>query len=165
MPSLTFMGITMPDADYVLVPVGRDGKYFAAVDVADWELVRWRRWSLQMSGECVYATTSTYKGSTSLHRFLMSESSADVIDHRDGCGLNCRRYNLREASYEQNGMNRAGSHDGVGVMGVTWIELRRLYKVTVGDELVGYYRDREEAVQARFKAAAVRYGEFARVQE
>ena len=163
MPSLTFMGITMPDADYVLVPVGRDGKYFAAVDVADWELVRWRRWSLQMSGECVYATTSTYKGSTSLHRFLMNDSSADVIDHRDGCGLNCRRYNLREASYEQNGMNRAGSHDGVGVMGVTWVELWWLYKVTVGDELVGYYRDRKEAVQARFKAAAEKYGEYARL--
>lgn len=162
-----FMGITMPDTAYVLVPVGRKGHY-AAVDEADWESVRWRRWTLQRTdGGNLYAATTLYRGSVGMHRYLMDcHDPALVIDHRDGVGLNNRRYNLREATYRQNGMNRCGSSESAsGVMGVTWVELRRLWRVSVGDETIGYFRDKGEAIQARFAAAAEKYGEFARLTE
>lgn len=168
MASLTFMGITMPDTAYRLVPVGTCTSHFAAVDEADWERVRWRKWSLQRTeGGNLYAATTLYKGRVGMHRFIMEcEDPALVIDHRDGVGLNNRRYNLRPATYGENAMNRAGSSESAsGVMGVSWVELRRLWKVTVGKDVVGYFRDRDEAVTARFKAAAEKYGEFARLTE
>ena len=157
----------MPDPDYRLVPVGRKG-HQAAVDEADWDRVRWRHWSLQRTeGGNLYAATTLYRGTVGMHRFLVGcEDPALVVDHRDGVGLNNRRYNLREADYEQNGMNRAGSSESAsGVMGVSWVELRRLWKVTIRGEVVGYYRDRDDAVAARFKAASEKYGEFARLTE
>jgi hypothetical protein len=161
MPSLLFMGITMPDANYVLVPVGRKGDV-AAVDEADWERVRWRRWSPQKTGDCLYAATGLYRGTTSMHRFLV-DTDAPVIDHIDGCGLNNRRYNLRPATYAENNRNRCGAHTSCGVMGVTWVELRRLWKVSLDGEVIGHYRLRDDAVEARFKAAKAKYGEFARL--
>jgi hypothetical protein len=149
------MWIIMPDTNYVLVPVGRKG-HVAAVDEADWERVRWRRWSLQKTpGGNLYAATSLYRGSVGMHRFLMEcDDPALVVDHRDGCGLNNRRYNLREATHAQNVMNRE--------VGVSWVELRRLWRVTVGDD-VTYYRDREAADTALSLKARAKYGEFSRL--
>jgi hypothetical protein len=148
------MGITMPDTNYVLVPVGRKGEV-AAVDEADWERVRWRRWTLQKTpGGNLYAATTLYRGSVGMHRYIMEcDDPALVIDHRDGFGLNNRRYNLREATYAQNVMNRA--------VGVSWVELRRLWRVTVGKD-VSYYRDRVAADAALSQKAKEKYGEFAR---
>ena len=153
----------MPDTAYVLVPVGRKG-LFAAVDEADWEKVRWRRWYPQKNGECIYAQTALYRGSTSMHRYLV-ETTAPVIDHRDGCGLNNRQYNLRPATWSENNRNRCGAHTSIsGVQGVAWVELRRLWKVSIEGDTVGYFRDKDEAIQARFKVAAEKYGEFARLR-
>ena len=165
MASITFMGLIMPDTNYVLVPVGRKGHH-AAVDEVDWERVRWRRWTLQKTpGGNLYAATTLYKGSVGMHRFVMEcDDPALVVDHRDGCGLNNRRYNLREATYAQNNMNRCGSSESAsGVVGGSWVDMRRLWKVSIGDEVVGYYRDKDEAIRARSVAASAKYGEFARL--
>jgi len=164
-PSLTFMSITMPDTNYVLVPVG---EYFAAVDEADWEMVRWRRWSPRRErGGNVYAQTGVYGGTIGMHRFLVGcKDPRLVVDHIDGVGLNCRRYNLREATYRQNMQNRSGRKGNVsGVIGVCWVELRRMYVVTVAGKTVGWFRDRDEAIQARAAAALAEWGEFSRLTD
>ena len=166
MASLTFMGFTMPDADYCLVPVGRYG-HFAAVDTADWESVRWRTWSLQRTpGGNLYAFTSMYKGCVTMHRFIVGcDDPALVVDHKNGCGLLNRRYNLREATRRQNAINRGGAHNSVsGVVGVRKLKLSNLWMMTCGDDEPQYFLTMEEAIEARFKAAAAKYGEFARVQ-
>jgi hypothetical protein len=168
MMSLEFMGIVMPDPHYRLVPVGKQPGYCAAVDLEDWERVRWRKWSLEKTqGGNLYAVTSVYRGSVGLHRFIVGcKDSALVVDHRDGVGLNCRRYNLREATYEQNAMNRGGAHNSAsGVMGISWIELRRLWKVTVDGEVVGYFRELRDAIVAQNERLVEKYGEYARLTD
>jgi hypothetical protein len=168
MSNLEFMGIVMPDPHYRLVPVGRGTGLFAAVDEADWERVRWRYWKEQRTqGGNIYAVTSLYRGTVGLHRFIMGcTDTALVVDHRDGVGLNCRRYNLREATYEQNAMNRGGAHTSAsGIMGISWVELRRLWRVTVDGEVVGYFRGLREAIIAQNARLVERYGEYARLTD
>lgn len=166
MLSLEFMGKAMPDPHYRLVPVGRGTGLFAAVDEADWELVRWRNWREQMTdGGNIYAVTTVYSGTVGMHRFLLKCTDTNlVVDHRDGLGLNNRRYNLRSATYKQNGMNRGGAHTSAsGIMGISWVELRRLWKVTVDGDVVGHYRLLRDAIVAQNERLVERYGEYARL--
>jgi hypothetical protein len=168
MAELIFMGVTMPDPHYRLLPVGKQPGHFAAVDECDWERVRWRKWSLETTqGGNLYAVTAVYRGSVGLHRFILEcKDSALVVDHRDGVGLNCRRYNLREASYEQNAMNRGGAYTSAsGIMGISWVELRRLWKVTVDGEVVGHYKSLRDAVVAQNSRLSATYGRFARLTD
>ena len=43
---------------------------------------------------------------TPLHRFVLDAGPGDLIDHKNGNGLDCRRENLREATTAQNAQNQ-----------------------------------------------------------
>ena len=59
-----------------------------------------------------------------LHRDIMNTS--DVVDHKDGNTLNCRKYNLRCCTQSQNAKNmRISTTNTSGVKGVCWINLGR----------------------------------------
>jgi hypothetical protein len=93
-------GIVMPDAAYRLIRVGsglaRHGRRMAIVDESDYRELAWRNWSLKRGeGGNFYATTSCRGESVEMHRMILGVTDPLVIvDHRDGFGLNNRRYNL-----------------------------------------------------------------------
>ena len=84
------------------------------------------------------------------------------IDHRDGNGLNNRITNLREATVQQNGMNRKlDSRNSCGVTGVRWCKNSKKWnaRITFNKQLIqlGYFLSFEDAVKVR-KEAEKKYG-------
>lgn len=83
-----------------LVPLTR-GK-FAVIDEADVPLVAGRLWFF-VDG---YARTMIDGVQVGMHRHLTGAPKGRKVDHRDGCGLNNRRGNLRETDHSGNMRNR-----------------------------------------------------------
>lgn len=100
---------------------------WAVVDDVDYQyLVRWhwnvlwsasgkpylrRTHTIYKSGVCVKDLT-VYLHVAVMQRVgtMPATRAHKLIDHRDGDSLNCRRSNLRWATYVMNGKNRNGSH-------------------------------------------------------
>lgn len=149
--------------------------YVAIVDDEDYERVGGRVWKALVNKESrtVYAVHwESAMGRTVavlLHRFLMGAPIGVEVDHRDGNGLNCRRYNLRLATDAQNKHNRGiGSANTSGYKGVSrrsdcdkWraqIMVNRKY-IHLGNF------DTPQAAAEAYAVAALKYhGEFAKVK-
>lgn len=106
-----------------------------------------------------------------LHRFLMP--GVMEIDHKDGNGLNCQRWNLRDVTRAQNMANAAKRLSNGGVplsslwKGVSWREDRgkwRAYIFVGGRQRnLGHFAEEIEAAQAYDAAARETFGSFARL--
>lgn len=53
-----------------------------------------------------------------LHRLLMGAVDGEIVDHRDGDGLNCTRENLRVGTMSENNANRSTTEAGSGFRNV-----------------------------------------------
>jgi hypothetical protein len=89
------------------------------------------------------------------------------VDHRDGDGLNNRRSNIRLATPSQN-MSNHGPHkqNTSGYKGVTWNKARSKWVAQISFNRrnigLGYFTEKEKAIEAYRNAASVLHGEFAR---
>ncbi|NIA67604.1 hypothetical protein HBA54_03275 [Pelagibius litoralis] len=147
---------------YFKIPIG-EGKH-ALVDACDYELASEYSWHL--GGTDRKYVAGTVNGSTGyLHRVVMGAGPDDIVDHRDGNPLNCRRDNLRMATHSQNGANRSFHRNQNGYRGVAHYPKRNKYQGRIRHE-GGIYRGpyRDSAVQAATDYDALArglFGEFA----
>lgn len=131
----------------------------ALIDARDAELVAPYRWRLATVKSKHHYVRATVDGvSTLLHRFLMKPSAAEVVDHKNGNGLDCRRENMRVTTPAMNARNVVrGAWPGVHRVKTGWIVRFR------GDgklHYFGHFKDENEA-KAVAKAAALQvHGEF-----
>lgn len=136
--------------------------YSTLVDDEDFESLSKHRWHAIEKDTGVYAANEK---KTYMHRFLLSVSDSKVrVDHRDGNGLNNRRYNLRIATHAQNGRNQKKHKDNQsGYKGVNWESKAWRARIVVNRKSIhlGRYTNALEAAKA-YDVAAVKYhGEFA----
>jgi DNA invertase Pin-like site-specific DNA recombinase len=143
--------------------------YEAVIDAADLPLVGGYNWYAETTayGDLVYARRAwgrgADKGSETLHRALMKPPADMVVDHRDGDGLNCRRYNMRVCTHTQNLQNsrtRVNPHGkGVHPRGDRFIAV-----ITINGKItkLGKFKTAAEAKAAYDAAALEHFGEFAR---
>lgn len=100
-----------------------------------------------------------------LHQAIYGEAVGD-IDHADGDTLNCRRYNLRDAS---RSMNNANATKRVGTTsrfkGVHFHSPAKKWNCQVKKKNYGLYAEETDAGQAYNFVADLEYGEFARFNE
>ena len=148
------------------------GKYgcgrVALVDDEDYELVSRYRWYAIISGDLIYACTSslpsTYPGRSHI-RMHMLLTGWDETDHENGNGLDNQRSNLRPCTRPQNLWNKGPRSDNTtGFKGVTreahgW---RAVIKANGVRRHLGYFSTPELAARAYDAAAAEMHGEFAR---
>jgi hypothetical protein len=148
-----------------LIPLS-SGKY-AQVDDADFAyLSRWK-WSFSRNTSTDYASRNSEGHSVLMHRFILRAKKGQLVDHRDGDGLNNRRANLRLCTRSQNGMNRRMRSDNrTGFKGVRFKADRRLkwiayIKIHGKERRLGSFTSPELAAEAYDKAAEELFGTFA----
>lgn len=91
--------------------------------------------------------------------YMTGEEPKDIIDHKDGNGLNNKWENLREANKRQNAANsKVKSTSKLGVRGIS--KNREGYLVRI---CLGTYETLEEAIKVYNEAMFYHHGEFAKL--
>jgi len=148
--------------------------YRAIVDDEDFEWLnqwKWHTTTQTKPGEPYYARRTVQTGpgkskSVLMHREILGLTrTVQHTDHRDGNGLNNRRYNLREATNQQNQFNQRRAIRGTSKFkGVCWRKLNRKWRAQIKDSprhiTLGYFSDEKEAAQVYDQAALKLFGEF-----
>jgi hypothetical protein len=148
----------------VAIPLG--GGVYAVVDAADADVVTQLNWHAMKRAHTQYAVhrePGTHKAIL-MHRLLMSAVRDELIDHRDGNGLNNRRANLRPATTKQNARN--GKAKGkVPYRGVRAVRKAFAAAIWPDDQNVNLgttFATAEEASAVYNAAAMLLFGSFAR---
>lgn len=120
-----------------------------------------------VGGKGAYAATRINGKRTLMHRYLLSVKQGEIIDHKDGNGLNNTRGNLRICSETQNHQNakkRCGCSSQY--KGVSWHkgESKWHARITVNGNRIslGYFIHEHLAAEAYNWAAIKYFGEFAK---
>ena len=153
------------------IPLSRGN--VAIIDDEDLELVSRYKWHAVTppSAQTPYATTHVpgdHDKAILLHRLILGVPPDVHVDHRDGDGLNCRRYNLRAATRAQNAANRRRNRKSVsGFKGVTFHKGVRKWRVRIRKDgklfHLGFFTKAEDGAR-RYDEEAVRlFGEWARL--
>lgn len=107
-----------------------------------------------------------------LHRHLMKAAEGQTVDHKNLDKGDCRKDNLRLASYSQNNVNKVktskettskykGVYKYVGRPAPWWAHIKFNNK----RKSLGYFRTELEAAKAYNKAAKELHGEFASLND
>lgn len=150
--------------------------YIAQIDDSDYEaVIAAGPWFAELvrKGEIVYASrnykvASGKRGLIRMHRFLTNASPNDLVDHRDGNGLNNQRFNLRLCNKTQNQGNRRKTYVkncSSKFKGVFWDKSRNKWLAIIGiggkQKNLGRYFCEEDAARAYDSAAKDYFKEFA----
>lgn len=144
------------------------GRHEVLVDDGDYQEISKHKWCLYPKGITFYAITKVNRIVTRMHRMIIAAKPGQLIDHKDGNGLNNTRNNIRIATFSQNAMNRKkriGSSSQF--KGVFKIRSKFQSRITVNykDKSLGYFSLELDAAKAYNEAAIKYHGEFARLND
>ncbi len=156
--------VPMPD-QCIKLPL--PGGYITIIDSEDEPLVRSYPWYVCRGPSGIIYVASKRRGESPvlMHRLIMGAREDDLVDHRDGNGLNNRRGNLRLCSPTQNAANRRLSTANTsGFKGVSKTKngrYRAVIRLNRRQVHLGYFIDAESAATAYDEAARSAFGDFA----
>lgn len=136
------------------------------IDAVDFGWLSAWKWSYSPLG---YAVRRVGKEMVYLHREVARAKPGELVDHKDGNGLDCRRSNLRIVTKSQNMMNRhAPSTNTSGYKGVSWHKGagKWMVYISAGGKRIylGLFEELQRAVAVWNEAAELRHGEHAKLQ-
>lgn len=150
-----------------IIPLSKGRVVFVDEDMFD--MASRHRWHCAVARlpngvEKYYARRSAGPGKKMiyLHRWIMSAPDGIHVDHIDGDGLNCCRYNLRFATPRQNMFNRRASNS-TGYKGVSRHGPSYRFQISIDGKRTpfGGYLTAKDAALAFDQMAREVYGEFA----
>lgn len=155
------------DGGVVRIPLSAGAH--ALVDLADYPLVAGRKWHRHSKG---YAGHSfrTPRGRSffvSMHQLLVPAGPGQLVDHRNGNGLDNRRANLRLTDRAGNSRNitRSKNQKAGGFKGVSWNRRAKKWEAGINvakkRRYLGVFSDPADAARAYDAAALQHFGEFA----
>lgn len=154
-----FSHIVPPEGSKV-VPLTQ-GQY-ALVDEEDYERVMQHNWCT-VKGDSTYYAENIVLGR--MHRFIMGVTDKDIfLDHKNNCGLDNRKTNLRKATKQQNSFNvkkRKGLNRYKGVTAIPRGKFKARITLCYHNYHIGYFDTEEEAARAYDMKAKELFGEFA----
>jgi hypothetical protein len=138
------------------------------VDIDKLFIINNYKWYLNTTG---YVCSTLNNKTIILSRLLLSLMDNDelVADHINGDTLDNRMSNLRAVTRQQNAMNhKKHKTNTVGVSGVYWEKQQKKWRVRIVANNkrfhIGYYKNLEEAIEARLEAEKKYYGEYRRIK-
>lgn len=150
----------------------------ALVDDEDYRRISCRNWYAVRNEYGYYAagTTPMVKGMRKgllMHRIVMCAKKGQMVDHRDGDGLNNQRYNLRFCTNSQNQQNqKISTHPSKlsKYKGVTWHRGGHKWQAVIRgkdkkDYYLGSFVDEDDAAKAYNEKARELFNEFARLND
>jgi hypothetical protein len=142
------------------VKVPLTGGLFATIDAADLPLVSRFSWHARPRRDRrgYYAVNSA---GTRMHRLLVGAWGREIVDHRDGDGLNNTRRNIRKGTQSQNCVNRQrtpGPHlRGARPKKGLW---QAYIKYQGKQKSLGYFATEDDAHAAYLAAAVELHGDW-----
>jgi len=151
--------------------------FYALVDGDDYERSSKWKWCAQKGYNTFYAVRqpSKQRGKRRLimmHREVLGLSKGIYTDHRNGCGLDNRKVNLRSATLQQNQFNRQSYKGTSRYKGVYWrkgqtYKVKQYFgkwraKIKHNGRFIwlGDYDNETEAAKAYDREAIELFGEF-----
>ena len=138
------------------------------IDKEDYDKVKNYRWK-KYQENYAYArkTFNKKKTITYLHRLVIDAKEGFDVDHINGNPLDNRKCNLRVVTHQQNCFNRKpNSRNKTGTSGVYWNNRRGEWASCIGIDkkrkFLGYFKNLEDAINARKDAEIKYYGEYRR---
>lgn len=140
------------------------------IDPEDRQLVEAYRWNVckfnrTRNRQLFYVTGYVEGKNKAIHRIIMGDPPGMQVDHRDANGLNCRRYNLRVCTLQQNRMNDQNRRlSPTGKRGVYETCLGKFaVQITLSGKsrYFGIWPDLETASRVRDEIVLKHRGEFA----
>ena len=135
----------------------------ALIDDEDFEWLNQWKWTANKMRNKWYATRRTESREyIYMHRLILGITDPNIRgDHKDGDGLNNRRYNLRISTPAQNASNRGKNvNNKTGYKGVRY-QADGYYIAEINKKYLGCFHSPEDAARAYDKAAKQYHGEFA----
>lgn len=144
----------------------------ALVDDEDFESLSQFHWYARNDAYTTYVVRKTplLNGKQELlrmHRVLLKARKNELVDHRDGNGLNNQKANLRIATKAQNNQNsKVRARNRQKLKGVNFHKQHKRFQSQIQVDKrkihIGYFKTAEEAHAAYCAAAKKLHGEFAR---
>ena len=149
--------------NYVVGFTSKGEKFY--FDLDDFEKVKKYCWHIDSEG---YVTTNTNRSILRMHVLVMETNNSNLyVDHIHGKNTrnDNRKENLRIVTNQQNAMNQSlRKNNTSGVTGVNYEKQRGLWrariKVNYKNIELGYYENKEDAIQARREAEEKYFGEY-----
>lgn len=138
----------------------------ALVDDADFDLVAPFHWSRDIQRNTTYARSIRRGHKTmSMHHLILGADAGQIIDHRNGDGLDNQRHNLRLCTNAQNQQNRQKGRGASSFKGVSRRSPRGGWQATIKTNgrthYLGSHATEIEAARAYDRKALELFGEFA----
>jgi hypothetical protein len=146
--------------------------FHTLVDDDDYNNLNVFNWLPQKLSKTVYARKQEKGKFQYMHRIIMNAKKGEIVDHKNGDGLDNRKFNLRKCTRSENGCNRGKDKDNSsGYKGVQYItnkqkRVKRWVATITKNKrniCVGYFHTKEEAALAWNEAAKKYHGEFAKL--
>lgn len=157
--------------DYIEIKTyNRIGTYKESfyIDNKDYNIIKNYKWYTTKNRKSKRVLTHFNNTNILLSRFILGINKHDkIIDHIDNNGLNNRRSNLRICNNSQNLHNISipNINNSTGTRGIDYHKNTKKYRVRIKlnykSYLIGYYKNKKDAILARLKSEKKYYGEFA----
>lgn len=145
----------------------------AIIDAADFDLVSLHKWHSKwdISTKSFYASTHIRlpdgrETTILMHRLIVNAKKGELVDHKNHCTLDNRRFNLRVCTRSENCRNSIKpSTNKSGFKGVFWEKCAGKWRARIMSEgkkiHLGLFESPSEAHLAYCEAAKKLHGEFA----
>lgn len=135
-------------------------------DMDDYDKIKDYCWSESKRTNRDYSSVRAYNKETKKTIFIHYIISGKYHDHADRNTFNNRKYNLRNATAQENARNVSISKNNTsGFIGVSWLKNKSKWAahITINKRKyhLGYFSDKEDAIRARLEAEVKYFGEFA----